>query len=167
MLHLNLKLTEKVIPIDPLPNRNFKLPQLQLKKFNGDARDYLAFWSQFQKIHADPGIPNGDKMQYLVQVVEEGSKAERLVQSFPATASNYPKAIQQLQERFGRDDLLVQIYVRDLLSMVMKNATTGRMKIGLPILYDKLEGKLRALESLGRTQEKYGDCLTQARWETS
>ncbi|GBM94974.1 hypothetical protein AVEN_9022-1 [Araneus ventricosus] len=99
-------------------------------------------------------------MQYLIQVAEEGSKAERLVQGFPATASNYPKAIQQLQERFRRDDLLVQIYVRDLLSMVMKNATTGRMKIGLPILYDELEGKLRALESLGKTQEKYGDFLT-------
>ncbi|GBM65323.1 hypothetical protein AVEN_89636-1 [Araneus ventricosus] len=147
MLHLNLKLTEKVVPIDPLPpKRNFKLPQLQLKKFNGDARDYLAFWSQFQKIHADPDIPNEDKMQYLIQVVEEGSKAERLMQNFPATGSNYPKAIQQLQERFGRDDLLVQVYVRDLLSMVMKNATTGRMKISLPILYDELEGKLRALE---------------------
>ncbi|GBN95000.1 hypothetical protein AVEN_79170-1 [Araneus ventricosus] len=85
------------------------------------------FGANFKKFHADPGIPNEDKMQYLVQVVEEGSKAERLVQSFPATASNYPKAIQQLQERFGRDDLLVQIYVRDLLSMVMRNATTGRM----------------------------------------
>ncbi|KAF8766380.1 hypothetical protein HNY73_019446 [Argiope bruennichi] len=60
------------------------------------------------------------KTQYLIQAVEEGSKAERLVQSFPATASNYPKAIQQLQERFGRDDLLVQIYVRDLLSMSME-----------------------------------------------
>ncbi|GBM61705.1 hypothetical protein AVEN_57133-1 [Araneus ventricosus] len=150
MLHLNLKLTEKVIPIDPPPKRNFKLPQLQLKKFNGDARDYLAFWSQFQKLRADPDIPNEDKMQYLIQVVEGGSKAERLVQSFPATASNYPKAIQQLQERFGRDELLVQIYVRYLLSVVMKNATTGRMKIGLPILYDELEGKLRALESLGK-----------------
>ncbi|GBN32447.1 hypothetical protein AVEN_142285-1 [Araneus ventricosus] len=33
------------------------------------------------------------------------------------------------------------------------------MKIGLPILYDELEGKLRALESLGKTQEKYGDSL--------
>ncbi|GBN50275.1 hypothetical protein AVEN_255565-1 [Araneus ventricosus] len=162
MLHLNLKLTEKVVPIDPLPpKRNFQLPQLQLKKFNGDARDYLAFWSQFQKIHADPDIPNEDKMQYLIQVVEEGSKAERLVQSFPATASNYPKAIQQLQERFGRDDLLVQIYVRDLLSMVMKNSTTGRMKISLPILYGELEGKLKALESLGKTRrQKYGDFLT-------
>ncbi|GBM94986.1 hypothetical protein AVEN_176909-1, partial [Araneus ventricosus] len=87
-------------------------------------------------------------------------KAARVVESFPATAENYPKAIAQLKERFGRDDLLVQIYVRDLLSMVMKNAASGRTKTDLPALYDELEAKIRALESLGRTQEKYGDFLS-------
>ncbi|GFU80990.1 DUF1758 domain-containing protein [Trichonephila clavipes] len=85
--------------------------------------------------------------------------AERLVLSFPATAANYSKAIEQLKERFGRDDLLVQIYGRDLLGLVMKNAVKGRSKTDLTYLYDELEGKLRALESLGRTQEKYGDFL--------
>ncbi|GFT84328.1 uncharacterized protein TNCV_1609651 [Trichonephila clavipes] len=87
-------------------------------------------------------------------------KAERLVLSFPATAENYPKAIDQLKERFGREDLLVQIYVRDLLTLVMKNAATGRAKADLPLLYDELESKLRSLESLGKTQDKYGDFLT-------
>ncbi|GFS71936.1 integrase catalytic domain-containing protein [Trichonephila clavipes] len=99
-------------------------------------------------------------MQYLLQSVEPKSKAERLVLSFPATAENYPKAIDQLKERFGREDLLVQIYVRELLNLVMKNAVSGRTKTDLSTLYDELEGKLRSLESLGRTQEKYGDFLT-------
>ncbi|GBN76189.1 hypothetical protein AVEN_258912-1 [Araneus ventricosus] len=44
--------------------------------------------------------------------------------------------------------------------MVMKNAVTGHSKTDLPALYDELEAKLRALESLGRTQEKYGDLLS-------
>ncbi|GFX35336.1 uncharacterized protein TNCV_101431 [Trichonephila clavipes] len=92
--------------------------------------------------------------------MEPKSKAERLVLSFPATAENYPKAIDQLKERFGREDLLVQIYVRELLNLVMKNAVSGRTKTDLSALYDELEGKLRSLESLGRTQEKYGDFLT-------
>ncbi|GFW07893.1 DUF1758 domain-containing protein [Trichonephila clavipes] len=91
--------------------------------------------------------------------MEPGSKAERLVLSFPATAANYPKAIDQLKERFGREDL-VQIYVRDLLTLVMKNAATGRVKADYPLLYDELESKLRSLESLGKTQDKYGDFLT-------
>lgn len=30
--------------------RKFKLPKMELKKFNGEARNYLAFWSQFQKV---------------------------------------------------------------------------------------------------------------------
>ncbi|GFW81681.1 DUF1758 domain-containing protein [Trichonephila clavipes] len=85
---------------------------------------------------------------------------QRLVLSFPATAANYPKAIDQLKERFGREDLLVQIYVRDLLTLVMKNAATGRAKADLPLLYDELESKLRSLENLGKTQDKYGDFLT-------
>ncbi|GFW15007.1 DUF1758 domain-containing protein [Trichonephila clavipes] len=42
----------------------------------------------------------------------------------------------------------------------MKNAVSGRTKTDLSTLYDELEGKLRSLESLGRTQEKYRDFLT-------
>ncbi|GFU76802.1 uncharacterized protein TNCV_4519591 [Trichonephila clavipes] len=42
----------------------------------------------------------------------------------------------------------------------MKNAATGRAKTDLPLLYDELESKLRSLESLGKTQDKYGDFLT-------
>ncbi|GFS55684.1 DUF1758 domain-containing protein [Trichonephila clavipes] len=139
--------------------RKFKLPKIELKKFNGDPKEFLAFWSPFKKIHNDSSIAEEDKMQFLLQSVEPPSKAERLVLSFPATAANYSKAIEQLKERFGRDDLLVQIDVRDLLGLVMKNAVKGRSKTDLTYLYDELEGKLRALESLGRTQEKYGDFL--------
>ncbi|GFV73814.1 uncharacterized protein TNCV_373541 [Trichonephila clavipes] len=89
-----------------------------------------------------------------------GSKAERLVRSFPATAVNYPKVIDQPKERFGQEDLLVQIYVRDRLTLVMKTAATGRTKADLPLLYNELESKLMSLESLGKTQDKYGDFLT-------
>ncbi|XP_035233990.1 uncharacterized protein LOC118205814 [Stegodyphus dumicola] len=137
-------------------SRKFKLPKIKLKKFSGEAKDYLTFGSQFQKIHDDRNIADEDKMQYLLQAMEPKSKAERLVLSFPATAANYPKTIEQLRERFGREDLLVQIYVRDLLSLVMKNAVTGRAKTDLPSLYDELEGKLRALESLGRLKKNMG-----------
>ncbi|GFS52483.1 uncharacterized protein TNCV_4851521 [Trichonephila clavipes] len=116
----------------------FKLPKLELRKFGGDPKELLSFWSQFQKIHDDGSIPDEDKMQYLVASVEPKSKAERLILSFPATAANYPKTVDQLKERFGREDLLVQIYVLDLLTMVMKNAVSGRAKTDLSRLYDEL-----------------------------
>ncbi|GFW23663.1 DUF1758 domain-containing protein [Trichonephila clavipes] len=152
------RLQENVGPREA-EKRKFKLPKIELKKLNGDPKEFIAFWSQFKKIHDASSIAKEDKMQYLLQSVEPHSKAERLVLSFPATATNYSKAIEQLKEWFGRNDLLVQIHVRDLLGLVMKNAVKGRSKTDLTYLYDELEGKLRALESLGRTQEKYGDLL--------
>ncbi|GFT72448.1 zinc finger protein 112, partial [Trichonephila clavipes] len=117
---VDLKIRETVVPTET-ETRSFKLPKIELKKFSGEAKDFLAFWSQFQKIH-DKSIVEEDKMQYLLQSVKPKSKAERLVLSFPATAENYPKATDQLKKRLGREDLLVQIYVRELLSLVMKNA---------------------------------------------
>ncbi|KAF8793410.1 hypothetical protein HNY73_004892 [Argiope bruennichi] len=87
------------------------------------------------------------------------SKAARLVSSFPITSENYSKVVQQLKIRFGREDLLVQIYVRDLLSLAMKKATTEKNSSDLASLYDMLETKLRALESLGRTKKKCPDFL--------
>ncbi|GFU45921.1 DUF1758 domain-containing protein [Trichonephila clavipes] len=111
--------------------RKFKLPKIELKKFEGNAKEYLTFWA-----------------------VVSNSKVARVVESFHATVENYPKAKAQLQERFGREHLLVQIYVRDLLSMVMRKAATGRSKTDLPALYDEREAKIRALESLGWTQDK-------------
>ncbi|GFT48818.1 putative RNA-directed DNA polymerase from transposon X-element [Trichonephila clavipes] len=100
-------------------NRKFKLPKLELRKFRGEPKDYLAFWSQFEKIHMDATIAEEDKFQYLLQCLVPDSKAARLVSSFPPTKNNYLKAITQLKERFGRDELLVQIYVRHLLSIVI------------------------------------------------
>ncbi|GFS66849.1 uncharacterized protein TNCV_230411 [Trichonephila clavipes] len=143
-----LKVRETAIPTET-EKRRFKLLKIELKKFSGEAKNFLAFWSRFQKIHNNKSIADEDNMQYLLQSIEPKSKAEPLVLSFPATAENYPKAIEQLKERYDREDLLVQIYVRELLRFVIKNATSGRTKTNLPALYDELEGKLRSSESLG------------------
>ncbi|GFX68339.1 DUF1758 domain-containing protein [Trichonephila clavipes] len=115
-----------------IERQKFKLPKIELKNFDGNAKEYLTFWSQLKKNPEDESLPNEDKFQYLLQAVVSNSKAARVLESFPAAEENYPKAIAQLQERFGREDLLVQIYVRDLLLMVMRNAATGRSKTDLP-----------------------------------
>ncbi|GBN24351.1 hypothetical protein AVEN_76974-1 [Araneus ventricosus] len=137
----------------------FKLQKFELKKFSGDPKEFLAFWSIFSKIHESDDLTEVDKFQYLYQCMVPEYRTARLISSFPITTENYSKAIQQLKARFGREDLLIQIYVRDLLSLVMKNAVAGRNSPDLATLYDMLERKLRALESLGRTEEKFADFL--------
>ncbi|KAJ8973582.1 hypothetical protein NQ317_011836 [Molorchus minor] len=138
--------------------RKLKLPTLEFKKFDGNIKEWLPFWSQFQKVHEDPDIDLNDKVEYLIQAMVPGSRARQLVDSFPATESNYSKMIDCLLSRFGREDLQIEVYVRELLKLVINNTTPGN-KIDLSFLYDKLESQLRALETLGITSDKYAAML--------
>ncbi|GFU06802.1 integrase catalytic domain-containing protein [Trichonephila clavipes] len=86
-----------------------KLPKFELKMFSGDPKEYLTFWNIFRKIHDLEELIAIDKFQYLYQYKELYSKAARLISSFPITAENYPKAVEQLKLRFGREDLSANI----------------------------------------------------------
>ena len=122
-----------------------------MKKFNGDLKNWLGFWSQFSKIHEDESLHDADKFQYLVQSMENGTEPEELVTSYPLTASNYAKAIEALRERYGRDNLLLQVYIRELLKLVISNAN-HKDKLPLDRTYLKLESHLRALKTLNIAQ---------------
>jgi len=82
------------------------------------------------------------------------SWANELVKSFPPTGENYEKAITNLKNRFGRDDLIVEFYVRELLDLVLQNAVKGSQKLSLANIFDKIECYIRALEILGVTMDK-------------
>ena len=131
-----------------------KLPKLELPKFDGNIKDWLPFWSQFKKINDDSSISNEDKFQYLQQAMVADSRASDLVKSFPPTGENYNKAVTSLKNRFGRDDIIVEFYVRELLGLVLQNAVKGNKKSSLTSIYDKVECYIRALETLGVTTNK-------------
>lgn len=132
----------------------YKLPKLKLVEFSGSPKEWLNFWSQFKGIHEDESISAEEKFQYLIQATVSESVARRVVCSFPPTADNYAKAIEYLKSRFGKEKVLVEMYVRDLLKLVLTN-TNGKQRLSLASLYDQLETQLRALESLGVTSDKY------------
>lgn len=50
---------------ESLERRRSKLPKIELKKFNGDAKICLSFWSQCQKFQEDKVISDSDKFQYF------------------------------------------------------------------------------------------------------
>lgn len=131
--------------------KKFKLPSIEFKRFNGDIKEWLPFWSQFKRIHQDDDIDPEDKFQYLLQATIPKSRARQLVESYPPTADNYPNVIESLKSRFGRDDLLVEVYIRELLKLILNNLDD---KIELSTLYDKIECHLRALETLKVTTDK-------------
>ncbi|CAL8130362.1 unnamed protein product [Orchesella dallaii] len=131
---------------------NKKLPKIDLPKFSGEVRDWLPFWSQYKAIHENNSINDADKFQYLIQSTVDGSEAREVVMSFPVCAENYHQAVKQLKKMYGREKLLVKVYIRDLLKLVIDNAQ--QKKVTLSSLYFKLSAKLKALESLGVTTDK-------------
>lgn len=163
---VTLILTKNDAPDPGLPGndkktktKTYKYPTIELKKFNGDVKEWLTFWSQFQKIHQNAEMMEEDKFQYLLQAMAPGTRAWELVSSFPPTAENYAKVIESLKNRFGRDELLVEVYVRELLKLVLQNALKPNEKIQLSTLYDKVESHLRSLETLGVTKDMCGAML--------
>ncbi|UYV82490.1 hypothetical protein LAZ67_21002496 [Cordylochernes scorpioides] len=129
-----------------------RLPKLELPKFGGEAREWLQFWLAFQSVHDDDSISACVKFQYLQNCMIKGSVSEEIVSSFPNEAANYPLAISTLKERFGREDMLVEVYVRDLIAIILENAY-GR-KTSFSTVYVRLSSQLRALGSLGVTTDK-------------
>src|SRR5665811_1083857 len=127
--------------------RNFKLPKIELKKFNGEFEDWLGWWTQFSKIHEDKRIHEADKFQYLVQSMVPGTRSSNLVKSYPATVENYPKVIEALTERFGDKAMLAEVYIRKLQSVVL-GLDKNKSKFDLCRVSDDIETQLRCLESL-------------------
>ncbi|XP_071035403.1 uncharacterized protein [Parasteatoda tepidariorum] len=122
-----------------------KLPKIELVHFSGEIKDWLHFWSQFSRIHENKSMDDEGKFQYLIQCVTVGGRAREIVDSYPPTADNYCKVIESLKSRFGREELLIEYYVRELLALVVKNATNLKNKMDITQLYDKLESHLRSL----------------------
>ncbi|GFX30961.1 uncharacterized protein TNCV_784451 [Trichonephila clavipes] len=137
--------------------RKFHLPKLEFRKFSGNIKDWLPFWSQLEHIHKDGEIASGKKFRNLIQATVSGSRAREIVESFLPTSANYAKAVERLKARFGRNDLLVEVYVRELLKLVI--SVHKNEKFSMTSLYDKLESHMRALETLEVTTDKCASIL--------
>ncbi|UYV78572.1 hypothetical protein LAZ67_16002037 [Cordylochernes scorpioides] len=124
-----------------------RLPKISLAIYDGTYLDWLGWWSQFETIHENPGISEVDKFRYLMQSIKQGTRAERLVRSYPLTKENYPKVIKALKDRFGDSTILTEVYVRQLLKLVVNSVR--RKSLFLESMYDQLESHLKSLESLG------------------
>ncbi|XP_071044614.1 uncharacterized protein [Parasteatoda tepidariorum] len=136
---------------------NLQYPKIKLPVFDGNLKNWLSFWCQFEKIDKDQNIGDHDKFLYLSQSMLKGSPADELLKSFPPSGESYKTALNQLKIRYGKDELLIQVYVRELLALVLQKQSKSEKS--LRKLYDQIESKLRSLEVLGVTREKYAAML--------
>ncbi|UYV65562.1 hypothetical protein LAZ67_3004702 [Cordylochernes scorpioides] len=124
-----------------------RLPTIELPKFSGNLMDWLTFWAQFEKIHLDIRLKDSDKFYYLLQSLSVDTEAYKIVSIYPLTDENYSKAIDALRRRYANPDLLLQIYVRELLKLVIDSAS-GKKKLSFHELYYRIQSYLGSLKSL-------------------
>ncbi|KAF2898469.1 hypothetical protein ILUMI_07705 [Ignelater luminosus] len=139
-------------------SNNLKYPKITNRKYEGDLKEWLGFWAQFKNMHEDPQLPVSEKFQYLVQSITKRSKAYGVVSSYPQADDNYIKVIEALKKRLGKEEILVEVYVRELLKLFINNNQNSKTK-RLSIMFDTLEPHLRSLKFLGVTREKYAAML--------
>ncbi|GFU05692.1 DUF1758 domain-containing protein [Trichonephila clavipes] len=106
-----------------------------------------------------PRLPEVKLYKFGVQSTKIKSEARELIESFPITNENYPLAIESLVERYGRNELLIDFYVRELLKLVLNNATKKKQD-SLSGLYNKLSTQLQALSSLGHLASRCRSQIT-------
>ncbi|XP_021958596.1 uncharacterized protein LOC110854470 [Folsomia candida] len=134
-------------------NRNFKLPKIELQKFDGSWKNWLGWWAQYRQIHEDDELQVNVKFQYLIQAIVPGSEAEKVIKIYPRSDQNYPLVVEKLKCRFGDEKILRQIYIRELLGLAINSAADSREDADVEELHDQLEGHLKSLESLGKVSD--------------
>ncbi|GFW83057.1 uncharacterized protein TNCV_4604841 [Trichonephila clavipes] len=137
---------------------SLRLPKIQFQPFSRELRDWLRFHNQFKIIHEDESIDDGNKFQYLIQATTSKSRPRDIVGSFPATPENYRKAFEYMKMRFGQDDVLIQVYVRELLKLVLQN--TEVKKVNFSSLFDNIDVQLRDLEFLEPPKKNMLTCCS-------
>lgn len=139
--------SHKPCPGGIVEKKSYKLPKIELQQFSGDLSEWLGWWAHFQTIHEDKQLTDSMKFTYLLQALPKNSKAYKAVSGYPRSADNYQKAVDTLKERFGRKELLQQLYIRELIKMVIGTASSCN-KSNLSDLYVKIQSHIQALESL-------------------
>ncbi|XP_043498680.1 uncharacterized protein LOC122521983 [Polistes fuscatus] len=146
------------LPVQPDIRVSCNLPMIWLHQLSGNIEDWLPFWSSFKKVHKNSGLTKEDKFQYSIQSMEPKPCAAALIKSYSPTAENYTKAIDSLMERYGDTDLQIEVYIRQLLQLVLRKPARSTNHF-LSGLYENLESRLRALESLGLTNDTYATIM--------
>ncbi|KAL0849262.1 hypothetical protein ABMA28_013591 [Loxostege sticticalis] len=150
----------------------FKLPQIQISKFDGAYFRWLEFHDTFESlIHKNSKISNIHKFHYLVSYLE--GEAARIISNLEMSSANYVEAWQLLCDRYNNKRLLTNHHLSSLLTF---QAITRESENSLRFLVDHMTKNLRALSSLGQPTDKWDMLLifmfsskldnhTLAKWE--
>ena len=128
-----------------------KLPDQTMPRFEKDITEWYPFWEQFKSlVDDDPNLTPVAKFNYLKGTLD--GEAARVIKGFSTTEANYSKAVEKLQERFGRKDIIIQTHLQSLLKLDVATkcqpGSSGYIS-SLWNFYDDVDAHVRSIEALG------------------
>ena len=127
---------------------HINLTKINIKSFGGDPLQWLTFWDSFSAaIDKNHRLSDIEKMNYLNGMLK--GEAARAISGLPLTEENYKKAIELLQERFGKPQILTNAYMESLSKIDTPPADTKN----LSTFYDTCEANIHGLEAFGAGSE--------------
>ncbi|XP_057371827.1 uncharacterized protein LOC130692777, partial [Daphnia carinata] len=141
-----------VLPQESIPLQTRKLTALELKKFNGDIQQWRPWWEAFRvSIHENSSLKDVERFAYLEKYLE--GTAARIIAGLPITGTNYSRAIQLLERRYGQNHLIAQSHIKSLFNL--PNVEKLEHTRNLTTLVDSALVHIRALEDLNISLDQY------------
>ncbi|XP_028413518.1 uncharacterized protein LOC114536352 [Dendronephthya gigantea] len=98
------------------PSVKSKLAKLSLMRFSGDPKLWHAFWDSFSAaVHENDEVSKVDKFNYLRSLLD--GIAASAIEGFSLTKENYDAAINLLQDRFAKTQIIVSSHMDALLKL--------------------------------------------------
>ncbi|XP_037520910.1 uncharacterized protein LOC119397560 [Rhipicephalus sanguineus] len=139
-------------PVSTPRYRSVALPTLQVPTYAGDLRQWQEFWDHYSAtIHNNIELPPIEKFKYLLTYLRGAAK--RAIEGIRLADNNYDIAVKTLKERFGRQELLVNEHIDQLLALSPVRSSKEVEK--LRMLQDAVRFRVSALEGLGVPPDQY------------
>ena len=124
-----------------------RLPKFDLMKFDGDIFKWQEFWDCFNTAIHKKELSRIDKFNYLRSQLRNDAKD--VISGLETTDANYDIAIDLLQERYGKKQLIINAHYAKLKEMPQSSNHYEKLRS----TFDNIEKHLRSLEALGENIE--------------
>ena len=131
---------------------NAKLDKLKLIEFDGSNKEqWITYWEVFNNLVHSTNLPTCHKFTHLLNSLK--GDAKDVIEGFTPSAANYPFAIEALQKRYGRMDVIIQRHIQSLLGDISVSETCKSDPVkyikALWKFFQTITSNVRSLEALG------------------
>ena len=107
---------------------SIRLPKIIMREFSGNTLDFQSFWDTFAAtIDSNTQLSSINQFGYLNGLLR--GQAEAAIPGLSMTEDNYKIAVDILQSRFGKVDLIVSTHMDELVGLAAASSSHDIRKV--------------------------------------